>query len=147
MKLELFAKWKESYVVGSYVKMVWKSPKKTFKTHSGDIVEKVSVGVNRLGVDYSHLKSVNRPANELSYGEYMKGLEKFIIEYNGSYLLRVYPSKSKNHKIKSTYYLNGKPTTKEYLIANGICSESMLSGSTNELDCFNIKLDNLISIA
>lgn len=148
MELELFAKWKESYVVGSYVKMVWKSPKKTLKGHSQDIVEKVSVGVNRLGLTYSNLKSVNRPSNGIEYGEFMENLENFIIECNnGNYLLRVYTSKCKNHKVKSVYYLNGEPTTKEYLIANGICSESALKSSGDSLDCFNIKLENLISIA
>lgn len=146
MKLELFAKWVKSYTNGSYVKMTWKSPKKTLKAHKNDLVEKVSVGVNRLGVEYSHLASVNRPSQGLAYGEFMESLEKFIIEYKGTYYLRVYPSKANNHKIISTYYLNGEPTTKEYLIANGICSESALKGSTEELDCFNIKLDNLISI-
>jgi hypothetical protein len=146
MKLELFAKFVESYVNGSYVKMEWKSVKKTLKAHKSDIVEKVSVGVNRLGIEYSNLSSVNRPSQGLAYGEFMENLEKFIIEYKGTYYLRVYPSKSSSHKITSVYYLNGEPTTKEYLIENGICSESALKGSTDELDCFNIKLDNLISI-
>lgn len=146
MKREQFEEFKKTYKVGTYVSACWSSQKKTLKGHKEDIVTKVSKGVVRLGIDFSHMKTVNRVANSLAYGEYMKGLEKFIIEYNENLYLRMYPSFSKTHKVKSMYFLNGEPTTKDYLITNGICSESMLKSSSENVDCFNIKLENLISL-
>ena len=140
-----FKDFQKNYRVGTYVNGEWTSQKKTTASHKQDKVIKVSKGVLRLGVKYANLQSVKDKGIEvqpLTYGEYVEQSENYLIEYKGQKYVRVYPSKNKNHKITSKYYLNGKEVEKQYLIDNGICTESML-GSSQVVDCFNIKLENL----
>lgn len=142
---ETFKDFQSKYQIGSYVRCEWKSKKDTTAKHKDGKVIKISNGVVRLGVKYENLQSIKEKGikvQPLTYGEYVKGSERYLIEHKGQKYVRLYTSKSKNHKTHSKYLLNGVEVDRQYLIDNGVCTEKML-GSSKELDCFNVKLENL----
>lgn len=137
MKKEMFETKIAVIGKGRLTKAVWKS----VKTKGENVVEKISSGVVRLGIKYSNLKS-NKDivTKELPYGTY--AIQDYLIEHNGNYQVRLYPSVCKNHRVFVEYLLNGKPTTKQELIAMGLVDNKPSKART----CFNVKLENLISL-
>ena len=137
MELEKFNELQSKIKKGSYYKMVFKS----IKEIKGNTIEKVSNGVYRFGINYKNISKVKDiTTHSLLWGEWQT--QNFILKHKETLYLRVYPSTCKYHKTKSFYLLNGKETTKQELIEMGLLKEQ----NTKEMLCFNIKLENLISI-
>ena len=135
---------------GAYTKATWQS----FPLKSGPYknrIRKVTSGVVRVGIDFSHLsENQGRTTGALNYGTWHK--KNYVIENVSkdnvvSYLVRLYPSKCKNHKKTTLWYLDDQLVTSEWLIENGYAKQEQLFKSSNSpLTCFNVGLENLISL-
>lgn len=135
---------------GAYTKATWQS----YPLKSGaykDRIRKVTNGIVRVGIEFSHLsENKGRTTGALSYGTWHK--KNYVIENVNkdkvvSYLVRLYPSKCKNHRSEITWYFDDKIVSSEWLIENGYAKKEQLFKSSNEpLLCFNVGLQNLISL-
>ena len=134
---------------GTYVKVMYKSIKQPLAAHKGNVIEKVSYGVYRLGIAYANKQeNIGRQTGPLrgTNEQWLKGFENYIIEDNvkKTYKLRLYTSENKNLKPTTKWYLNGVETTKQWLIDNKYISES--SSKTNPSNTFNVFVENVIAI-
>ena len=122
---------------GCYYKIDFKS----VQTLKGNTIEKFTSGVGRFGLAYKNLKeNKDIVTNSLPYGEWE--IANFVIRNKDKLQVRIYPSRCKNHKMKSFYKLNGQDITKEELIEMGLLKVK----PHKEISCFNIMLENLIDI-
>lgn len=150
MEYNLFNQKVENVKNGKFIYMVWCSyPQgtKEYKQYNGRI-QKVTSGVVRLGIDYSHLaENVGKPTGHLKSG-YWKTRNLVIenVDKNEmvSLKLRVYPTKNKKHKSKTKWYFDGVEVTKEWLIDNHYMKEP--TPRTEPLICFDIKVENIIQL-
>lgn len=115
----------------------------TYQSDKGNGIIKVTTGVYRLGVNYSHIKSViaknGGKVNPLPYGKWL--IENLIIDNNGKYQVRITQA-SMDFKPSSKYLLNGKETSKDSLIQSGLLKDKPHTAS----NVFNVKLENIIQI-
>ena len=134
-----------TYTKGTFIKMEYKSNPTPLAAHKGDLIEKVSKGVYRLGITYANMKvNANRITGPLKSGQWRNGLENYIIDSVDKKgiqksKLRVYTTK---HKTITKWFLNGVETTKQWLIDNGYIS----SAQSGPRLCFDVLIDNIISI-
>ena len=135
-----------NYVNGRYVKV-------TYQTLSDNGVSKITTSSYRLGVDYNKIKRVqNKRAMQMAMGietKPRKSQDTFINKYfmqtpNGDLKLRLFPKNNKHTKSHTTYYLNDKPTTKQWLIDNGLLKEKQYSNE--EPIMLTIFLKNVLAI-
>jgi len=135
---------------GQFVKASWKSnptPKALFK---GTILEKVSIGVVRAGIDYSNLASVQEGIKDGTRGEVQElpwgQWEQFpyLITHKSETYIRLYPS---SHKTIIKYFVNSVEVdiTKfcEYLTPS---AASQILNPENPLACFTVKASNIMDI-
>lgn len=117
-------------------------------------VEKITSGVFRLGIDYSHIHSVKNShisdfvestEHKLPWGEWADD-KGYFITHKGNDYLRIYPVLyNRKCNIKTEYYLNGEKISLEY--AKKLCKKSEFSEkSDKEPTCFTIKVENIQSI-
>ena len=131
---------------GAFVKVHIKTTKAPYKAFKGNLIEKDTIGVYRLGIGYYNIEhNKEKERIKSTKGEYEPNLENYIfktIDKNGveHYCLRVYTTQVKS---KTTYFLNGEETTKEYLKENKIIP---FYENKNPLDCFDVRIENIISI-
>ena len=127
----------ETYINGRYVKAQWQS---ITQTKNYTLVKKSS-GVVRMGIAYSHLKqNKDVETKGLSYGHFE--IDNVLIEHNGKKQVRMYPSACPKHRTHTTYIYNGVEKTKQELIEMGVLD----SKPRKAVPCFNVKLENLISL-
>ena len=138
MKLEKFVELVKSIKNGCYVKASWKSTKEV----NGILLEKVSSGVVRMGIKYSNLKKEKDTTTRQFNGKYI--VENMLIENNTHHIVRLYPSKCKNHHTRVVYYYGGQEYTKQELIELGVLETP--KPRTSEMTCFSVRLENLISL-
>lgn len=137
MNKEQFESIYKNYKKGTLISGEWQSITQT-KTYS---LVKISKGVVRMGIAYSNLKAnKEKDTQGLPYGQFE--INNVLIEHNGKYQVRLYPSKCKNHRTHTTYYYNGIEKTKQELIDMGVIKVKPYQ----ERLCFNVKLENLIAL-
>lgn len=109
----------------------------------GNGIKKITDMVIRLGVDYSNLKVNENRKDEigsLPWGQWVKGLEGYVIEHKGNYYLRV--TSSYSNTTKSIYLLDGVEVSKEEVELK--LPQSKLK--SHESDVYNIKFQNIIEL-
>lgn len=133
---------------GTFTAMVWERPMKTKKAYSNEVVTKRSEGVVRLGINYDNIKDVKEkrangelPAENqgLQWGQWE--LYPYIITNKEKKYLRV--ATSKNNKIKTRYFINGKEASYDEIENMLLASEKR---STDELDVFTVDINNIIAL-
>ena len=77
----------------------------------------------------------------LSYGKWIPGQEKYLIEHKGQIYLRVASSPNKS---VNTYFINGVPSTKEEAEKMCLASEFKKGGETPSV--MNIKIESIVNI-
>lgn len=148
---------------GRFVKAAWKSnpaPAAAFK--QSVVLEKHTVGVVQAGVEFQNLSAVKDAiaagergeVQPLPWGEwYVDGSGKsyypYIIVHKDAEYLRLYPSQGFNHKVTSTFYVNGEVVDKtkfaEYLTPSE--AKKLLSPSEDDIPlCFTIKAENVMGL-
>lgn len=116
---------------------------------NGHVIEKITKGVYRIGICYSHLKTqANKITQGLPFGEWEKGFENYIIRHtpkpkkgeipHQEIYLRVYTVDRNKPKIK--YICDGKETSKEWLLENNLITIKP------HTDLFIVPIKNVIKI-
>lgn len=130
---------------GAFVRIAYKSNPHTLKAGRGENIEKVSVGVYRIGIKYANMNiNINREIQPLNGKKWAaEDLINYILESdkNGEkrLYLRVYTTKVKT---RSEWSINGSETTKAALVERGLISDTK-NGFT---PCFDLAIENIISI-
>ena len=146
MTYEQVLKAIESIKKGVFTKIHYKTIKKPYAQYKGTLIEKETTTICRLGIGYYNMENnVDKPRIKSTKGDFEPNLTNYLfktIDKNGveHYCLRVYTT---NHKSQTTYYMNGKETTKEYLKENKVIP---FYESKEPLDCYDIRIENIISI-
>lgn len=147
MKLNELLEKISSIRKATYTKVMFKSIKKPLAKHKGDLIEKVTYGTYRIGIQYNHMQeNIGRQTGPLkgTNEQWLKGFENYIIEDNvkGTYKLRLYTPKNENLKPTVKWYLNGVETTKQWLLDNGYLGKQ----SSQPTNLFNVMVENVIAI-
>lgn len=133
---------------GSFTSLVWERQLPVRKAYADNIVTKRSSGVVRCGISYDNMKSVQikradgiLPAENagLKWGEWLQYPN--FIQHKGNIYLRC--AESPNNKIKTEYFLNGRPVEKSEI--EGICTKAAFTNHEN-LDVFTINVENILAI-
>lgn len=135
-KLELLNKIK-NVKKGSYIKL------KKIKNLGNEIIKENELVV-RLGINYNNISSNINKDNGMRWGSWVKGLENFIIEYNGKYYLRVNSILNNKIKSKSKYLLNGIEVNKTDIV-NLVKNKKDLEVSKGSL-VYNINIENILDL-
>lgn len=137
---------------GQWMICRWTSdlPIKAMYKKQGVVVNKTTTATVRVGISYQNMKSVQAKVNrghelkhELSWGKWSEEYPGLLIEHKGNTYLRMYNSPNKP---KSSYFLNGKPISKEELINSGVVLDSYWKKSNESVDCFTVNITNIEEI-
>lgn len=134
-------------IKGAFVPATWQSTVPTPKK-DGHIVIKVTTGVVRIGVDYSHIKTVKEAGlgtNPLPGDDKWKYFP-YIIEGKNGLKLRLTRVNNPIHHPHSYYLVDGKKMTKEEVIATGYVAPSYLQPHSPDSPIFTVRVENLISL-
>ena len=137
----------ESKGKGQFSRVKWE---KTLKTRKGvtDKVQKYSEVTASFGIDYDNMKLVQEKRElgilpkenaGLPWGTWM---DENFIEHKDNKYLRLYLVP--NNHVKSEYYINGEPASKEE--CEKLCLASEFRKSTEEPTVFTINVDNIVFI-
>lgn len=147
---------------GEFVKASWKSNPKPSAANKGILLEKVTTGVVRAGINYANLSAVKEgiangergEVGELPFGEWLNGMFPYLIGHTnkqGEYTeyMRLYPSPGINHYPKSKYLVDGVEVDKTQFASYLTPSESKKLLDPEEKDiplCFTIKVQNILGL-
>jgi hypothetical protein len=134
---------------GQFVKVVFATEKRPKAAHKGAVLRKHTTGVFRAGIDFSKLKSVQDgiangergDVQPLPWGEWERF--PYLISHKEERYLRLYPAV--NGKVTTTYTVNGQTVDK--VVFDGYLTPSDAKAPDKPLECFTVKLSNVISIA
>ena len=144
MQIEQFKDFIARNKKGSYVSITYKSDPHQLKRGGNHIVEKLTTTTCRFGVSYANMKvNADRDTGSLPFGNWVQGYENYLIEYNGNIYVRVNTTQNGSNKPVTLYYCDGKETTKQELIDNGIISNTK---PKEHMLVYNVKLENVVSI-
>lgn len=139
---------------GNFVKAYWKSNPKPAAAHKGVILEKVTAGVVRAGIDYANLSSVKEgiesgergEVGPLPFGDWKVindvKLFPYVIEHKGVDYIRLYPSVS--NKPTSTFFVNNKEVDKLEFATHLTPSDAKKLLEPTAPACFTVKADNIL---
>lgn len=110
-------------------------------------IEKSTIGNYRINLSYQKMK-INEgiQTQELPWGQWLVGYENSIIEYKNNYYLRLTPTFNCNQKSKVQWYLDNKPITKKELIEMDALGASQVKEKEEEIKCFVVNIQSLVSI-
>lgn len=128
---------------GNFVSAKWKSNPKPCGQFKHLCLEKVSRAVIRAGVDYANLaENEGKEIGPLPWGEWVDFPR--ILQHKGELYLRLYPSKSPNHRVESQYYVNGNEIDRATFLSYLTPSDAKKQDEIPP--CFNIKEENLLDV-
>lgn len=96
------------YHKGAYTKAIWQSVQ---KCKDGSEITKVTEGIVRLGIHYSHIKGVQPKGDRQNV--FLKGYSQMLIQGKSGILVQMIPSHHRLHKAKVRYYRNGAEISRE----------------------------------
>lgn len=129
---------------GQYTKATWKSSLTPLAKYSEDMkgFSKVSTSIVRLGINYKNIKGIELSENNSKEPWYEVVIPNVLIKHKttGELYLRLYVGKTRAKTVKYYEDANGK------VVENLDTTKFRKSSSSDKLECFNIKLSNLISL-
>ena len=136
---------------GQFIKVFWKSNPSPAAKHKDIVLEKVTEGVCRAGIEYQNLKPVKEAIEsgekeaieQLPFGTWL--VYPYLITHKETTYVRLYPSES--NKPKSKFFVNGEEVTKEVFAEYLTPSEAKKLLEPKEKDkplCFTVKLENIL---
>lgn len=133
---------------GQFVSVSFKSTKKPASAFKGTVLEKVSNGVFRAGINFANLSSVKESiaqgergeVQSLPWGEWVQF--PYTIAHKGEQYVRLYPAV--NAKVEVTYFVNGVSVNKDEF--NSFLTPSDAKPSEKPLECFTVKASNILAI-
>lgn len=141
MTIEQFLESVKGRKKGTYIKIVWKKSLDEF-------TQKFSSGVFRLGVNYQNTKTTLEKAKNGENKQTRTYSDEIIIpnllykNKKGEHKIRVFITHNNRMKTKTKFERNGKEIDKQTLIEEGLLKDNKHIIE----ECFNIMLDNVISI-
>lgn len=128
----------------------WKrtlSDSQVLKGFKGGRIEKETIGVFRIGVDYSNMAiNKDKVTGSLPYGFFEYSNEILYSPSTDTYQLRLTKTMNQYHKPHVQWYLDGNPITKEELIEMNALGSSQRESKSNDNPVFNVKLNDIIEI-
>ena len=132
---------------GNFVAVSFCTTKKPASAHKGRLLEKVTTGVFRAGINFANLTSVKTAIENgergevqpLPWGEWYSF--PYVIVHKEAYYLRLYPAK--NAQLQVTYLVDGQSVTKE--VFNSFLTPSDAKAREN-FECFTVKCENIIAL-
>lgn len=140
---------------GSYTKAIWCSYplKNKGQIEYSHRVKKVTSGVVRIGIEYSHLSSmVGKEIGPSKKGHkwYTKNYVTAVVDENEvvqQYKVRLYMSKSPKHHCEVKWYFDDKEVTKEWLLENEYMTKAQYNHKSNgDTPFIEFSIENLISL-
>jgi hypothetical protein len=133
---------------GQFVSVSFKSVKKPSAKFKGVLLEKVSNGTFRAGINFANLGSVKEAiangergeVQSLPWGEWVSF--PYLIAHKGEQYVRLYPSVG--HKVEVKFFVNGAEVSKDEF--NGYLTPSDAKPSAEAVECFTIKASNILAI-
>ena len=128
----------------------WKrtlSDSQVLKGFKGGRIEKETIGVFRIGVDYSNMAiNKDKVTGSLPYGFFEYSNEILYSPSTDTYQLRLTKTMNDNHKPHVKWYLDGKEITKQELIDMNALGASQRENKPSDNVVFNVKLSDIIEI-
>lgn len=143
---------------GQFFKMSWCTdvPLTAQAKKDGVTVLKYTTTTVRKGINYANIKNVKDKVakgemsseHKLAWGQWKAGFKGLIIEHTdkkGVYkeYVRLYATPNKP---QINWFLNGRPISKEELIAKGVVPSSYWNKSNEKTECFTICTANIQDI-
>lgn len=133
---------------GQFVKVSFKTSKKPAAAFKGAVLEKVTEGVFRAGINFANLTSVKDgitngergEVQSLPWGEWVSF--PYLIAHKGEQYVRLYPTEG--CKTETKYLVNGVEVSKDEF--NTFLTPSDAKPSDKPLECFTVKVSNLLSV-
>ena len=102
---------------GQYTRVVYRRPVK-LRAGCTDQIEKRVTMVARAGVSYANMAAAPENPGPLPWGQWVKGLENYVIQLREELYLRFAPQSS-----KSVYYKNGIEVPEEEALRDAVKQE------------------------
>ena len=133
---------------GQFVSVSFKTSKKPAASFKGTVLEKMTSGVFRAGINFANLSSVKEgiannergEVQSLPWGEWVSF--PYIIAHKGEQYVRLYPTEGCKCEVK--YLVNGVEVSKDEF--NGYLTPSDAKPSDKPLECFTVKASNIVSL-
>ena len=121
---------------------------------NGTTVTKRTYTNCRKGILYDNMKAVKEkrengelpPTNGGLNGFEWVVFELLLKNKKGELFARLYPCNNPNKKSHSTYFVNGVEKTKDELKTMGIMQPSFFNSNNTPTLCYNVRIDDIISI-
>ena len=144
-----------SNLSGKHIPVSFKTEGKPNKDHKGVKLEKLTEGTYRVGINFENLKGIREGIENGERGEVQapKGKKWVLFPFHlkntaetTNYLRLYYPTGGFIQRPSVTYFVNGKIVDREVYASYLTASDAKPKVKDPNMDCFDVKMDNLISI-
>jgi hypothetical protein len=144
-----------SNLSGKHIPVIFETQGKPNKDHKGVALHKRTEGTYRVGINFENLKGVREGIESGERGEAQapKGKKWVIFPFHlqntaetTDYLRLYYPTGGFIQRPSVTYFVNGKIVDREEYSTYLTPSDAKPKERDPNMDCFDVKMDNLISI-
>jgi hypothetical protein len=144
-----------SNLSGKHVPVSFKSEGKPNKDHKGVKLEKRTEGTYRVGINFENLKGVHEGIESGERGEVQapKGKKWVLFPFHlqntaetTDYLRLYYPTGGFIQRPSVVYYVDGQEVSKEVYNGYLTASDAKPKERDPNMDCFDVKMENVISI-
>lgn len=134
---------------GTFVGVKFKTTKKPAAAFKGTVLEKVTAGVFRAGINFANLKTVKdgieagerNEVGPLPWGEWTEF--PYLIGHKGETYVRLYPTNGT--KVEVEHFVNGVKVDKDEF--NKFLTPADAKPNDKPLECFTVKAANILEIA
>ena len=144
-----------SNLSGKHIPVSFKTEAKPAAAFKGVKLEKHTEGTYRVGINFENLKGVREGIESGERGEVQapKGKKWVMFPFHlqnlaetTDYLRLYYPTGGFIQRPAVTYYVDGKPVEREEYASYLTPSDAKPKDRDPNLDCFDVKMENIISI-
>lgn len=144
-----------SNLSGKHLSVSFKTESKPAATHKGVKLEKLTEGTYRVGINFENLKGIREGIESGERGEVQAPKGKKWVQFpfhlqnlaeTTDYLRLYYPTGGIIQRPSVTYFVDGKPVEREEYVTYLTPSDAKPKERDPNMDCFDVKMENLISI-
>lgn len=144
-----------SSLSGKHLKVAFQTESKPAAAHKGTLLQKKTEGTYRVGISFENLKGVREGIESGERGEVQSPKGKKWVVYpfhlqneagTTDYLRLYYPTGGFIQRPSVTYYVNGQEVTREEYSSFLTPSDAKPKERDPNMDCFDVKMENVISI-
>lgn len=144
-----------SNLSGQHIPVSFKTEAKPAAAHKSVKLEKLTKGTYRVGISFENLKGIREGIESGERGEIQAPKGKKWVQYpfhlknlaeTTDYLRLYYPTGGFIQRPSVTYFVDGKEVEREEYTTFLTPSDAKPKERDPNLDCFDVKMENLISI-